>query len=148
VDVRPFPQPVVRAAGGVVWRPSRGVGRVFAVVHRPAYDDWTLPKGKLDGDETEEEAALREVEEETGMRCRLGRPLGTTSYVDRKGRPKIVYYWMMRAISGQFTPHAEIDECRWLPLDEALTLLSYDRDRTLLGSLGTEAQAEDIAAAL
>jgi 8-oxo-dGTP pyrophosphatase MutT (NUDIX family) len=148
VDVRPFPQPVVRAAGGVVWRPSRSAGRKYAVVHRPEYDDWGLPKGKLDGDETEEEAALREVEEETGMRCRLGRPLGTTSYVDRKGRPKIVYYWMMRAISGQFTPHDEIDECRWLPLDEALSLLSYDRDRTLLRSLSNDAPSEEITAAL
>lgn len=107
----------------------------IVLVHRPSYDDWSLPKGKVAPGEELEAAALREVEEETGVRCRLGRALGSTSYVDRKGRPKIVYYWLMRAGRGTFTPNDEIDEVRWLPIAAALELLSYDRDRTLLGSL-------------
>jgi 8-oxo-dGTP pyrophosphatase MutT (NUDIX family) len=146
MDVRPNGQPVVRAGGGVVWRPSRRGGLVYAVVHRPAYDDWTLPKGKVDGDETEEEAALREVEEEIGVRCQLGRHLGTTSYVDRKGRPKVVHYWLMRAGPGTFTPHDEIDEVRWLPIPDALELLSYERDRTLLASLVEPSESDEAQA--
>lgn len=125
----------VRAAGGVVWRLSSGGDRLYAVVHRPAYDDWSLPKGKLAGGESEVEGALREVEEETGMSCRVERPLGTTSYIDRKGRSKMVVYWLMQAIGGSFQPSAEVDEVRWLPLPEVLSLLSYDRDRTLIGAL-------------
>lgn len=125
----------IRAAGGVVWRPTAGGGRVYAVVHRPAYDDWTLPKGKLAAGESEIEGALREVEEETGMSCRVDRPLGATSYIDRKGRPKVVVYWLMQATGGSFEPGEEIDECRWLPLAEVLDLLSYARDHTLLSSL-------------
>lgn len=125
----------IRAAGGVVWRPAAGGSRVYAVVHRPAYDDWTLPKGKLAAGESEIEGALREVEEETGMSCRVDRPIGTTSYIDRKGRPKVVVYWLMQATGGSFEPCEEIDECRWLPLGEVLDMLSYARDRTLLSAL-------------
>ena len=124
------------AAGGVVYRTVHRHIVEYAVVHRPAYNDWSLPKGKLQGGETEEEAAMREVEEETGMRCRIVRALGTTSYIDRKGRPKIVYYWLMRAITGRFVQNGEIDQIRWLELDPALRLLTYDRDRTLLRALG------------
>ena len=108
----------------------------YAIVHRPAYDDWSLPKGKLQPGETEEEAAVREVEEETGMRCRIVRDLGTTSYIDRKGRPKVVYYWLMRAVTGKFVVNGEIDAIRWEELGPAIDLLSYDRDRTLLRALG------------
>jgi len=96
---------VVRAAGGVVEQD----GRVL-VVHRPRYDDWTFPKGKaLDG-ETDEACALREVEEETGLRCELGDELPATSYVDAKGRPKRVRYWRMQPLGGRFVPHDEVDE--------------------------------------
>ncbi|MDQ4132445.1 MAG: NUDIX hydrolase [Actinomycetota bacterium] len=125
----------VRAAGGVVWRRGDG-GRVeVAVVHRPKYDDWSLPKGKLDPGENEQDAALREVEEETGLRCRLGPELAGTEYRDRYGRPKTVRYWSMSPVDGSFTPNREIDEVRWLPLDEASGLLTYERDRSVLGSL-------------
>ena len=136
MELRPVETPVVLAAGGVVFRTVDRHQVQYALVHRPAYDDWSLPKGKLQQGETEEEAALREVEEETGMRCRVVRTLGTTSYIDRKGRPKLVYYWLMRAVGGRFSPNAEIDEMRWLELTPALDLLSYDRDRTLLRALG------------
>ena len=87
----------VEAAGGVVRDED---GRVL-LVHRPRYDDWTLPKGKLDPDETFEQAALREVQEETGLRCTLGRELATTTYRDNKDRPKVVRYWLMEVEKGQ-----------------------------------------------
>jgi 8-oxo-dGTP pyrophosphatase MutT (NUDIX family) len=120
-------EPEVRAAGGVVRR-----GDDVLLVHRPKYDDWTLPKGKLDPGETDEQAALREVEEETGLRCRLGRELPTIRYDDRHGRAKQVRYWEMEPESGEFVPNAEVDEVRWLPPAEALALMTYDRDRDVL----------------
>lgn len=143
MQLRPASAVEVRAAGGVVWRPTATGGRVYAVVHRPAYDDWSLPKGKLAAGESELEGALREVEEETGMSCRVDRPIGTTSYIDRKGRPKVVVYWLMQATDGTFEPSEEVDEVRWLPLSDVLALLTYPRDRTLLGALA--AQRLDIA---
>ncbi len=124
-------QDLVRAAGGVVYRMAE-LGAEVAVVHRPRYDDWTLPKGKLRPGEREEEAALREVEEETGYRCRLERPLGVARYRDSRGRGKVVRYWVMRALDGGFQPSREIDEMRWLPVEDAATLLSNGRDRELL----------------
>jgi 8-oxo-(d)GTP phosphatase len=126
---------VVRAAGGVVWRPGAGGIPEVAVVHRPAYDDWSLPKGKLQEGEREDEAALREVREETGFMCRLERALSTNSYRDRRGRPKVVSYWAMRPVRGRFRPTKEVDELRWVPLPEALQLLTYDHDRALLREL-------------
>jgi 8-oxo-dGTP pyrophosphatase MutT (NUDIX family) len=124
--------PLVHAAGGVVWRPGPTGEPEVLVVHRPKYDDWSLPKGKRDPGETDEECALREVEEETGLRCNLGPELTSTSYVDRKGRPKEVRYWVMTVIDGSFRPSEEIDELRWLSIDRAHWLLSYDRDRGVL----------------
>jgi 8-oxo-dGTP diphosphatase len=121
----------VRAAGGVVCDED---GRV-ALVYRPKYDDWSFPKGKLEKGETEEEAAVREVHEETGLDVELGRELGLVSYTDPKGRPKTVHYWLMRAKGGEFTPNSEVTELRWLPLAEAPQLLSYDRDREILGRI-------------
>jgi 8-oxo-(d)GTP phosphatase len=123
---------VVRAAGGVVVRARPDGGVEIAIVHRPAYDDWTLPKGKLQAGEREEHTALREVEEETGMRCRLERALGSTKYKDHKGRQKVVHYWVMRALDGHFKPTKEVDSLRWVPLAEGIDLLSYHHDRTLL----------------
>jgi 8-oxo-dGTP diphosphatase len=110
---------------------------MVAIVHRPRYDDWSLPKGKLDPEETFEQAALREVWEETGLRCRLGRELPSVEY-EVRGRPKIVRYWLMsvEADSG-FTPNDEVDELRWLSPVDALDLLTYDRDRAVV-SAGAE----------
>ena len=114
----------VHAAGGVVLRDG-----LVAVVHRPRYDDWSLPKGKLDPDESSEQAALREVEEETGLRCRLVRELPTVAY-DVRGRLKVVRYWAMEVEDETpFVPNEEVDEVRWVEPQEALALLSYDRDR-------------------
>jgi 8-oxo-dGTP diphosphatase len=118
----------VRAAGGIVRRD----GHVL-LVHRPQYDDWTFPKGKAKDGETDEECALREVEEETGLRCELGAELATTEYVDSKGRDKRVRWWEMRPLDGRFVPDDELDEIRWLDPAAAADLLSYERDRKLLG---------------
>jgi 8-oxo-dGTP diphosphatase len=121
----------VKASGGVVWRRGeRGIE--VALVHRPRYDDWSFPKGKLDKGESWEDGALREVEEEIGMRCRLGHELPPTSYRDPKGRAKVVRYWMMEPLDGEFVPSDEVDEVRWLPTADADRLLSYDHDRELL----------------
>jgi 8-oxo-dGTP diphosphatase len=121
--------PEVEAAGGVVLDDD---GRVV-LVHRPKYDDWTLPKGKLDPDESFEDAALREVEEETGLRCRLVRELPSIEYSDAKGRSKVVRYWLMEVEADvRFVPNDEVDELRRLPPDEALALLTYDRDHDVL----------------
>jgi 8-oxo-dGTP diphosphatase len=119
----------IHAAGGAVVRD----GKVL-LVHRPRYDDWTLPKGKLDPGESFEDAALREVEEETGVRCALGRELPGTRYMVG-GRPKLVRYWLMEPqFEAAFEPNDETDELRWATRDEAMSLLSYDRDRDVLAA--------------
>ena len=126
---------VVRAAGGVVTRQSAGGGIEVVVVHRLSYGDWTFPKGKLHDGETEEEAALREVEEETSLRCRLERELGSTRYHDSRGRTKTVRYWEMSAVGGELEPANEIDAARWSALGDARRLLTYDRDVAILDLL-------------
>lgn len=135
------PKPDVRAAGGLVWRPaivadSSGAtddGVEVVVIHRPRHDDWSFPKGKLDRRESWEDAARREVEEETGLQCELGDELPATRYRDSKGRLKEVRYWAMRAVGIRpWSPNREVDRRRWVPVDEAAELLTYEHDRRLL----------------
>ena len=136
---------VVRAAGGVLIRRSKDGWLEVAVVHRPGREDWSFPKGKLEPGESFEDGALREVDEETGLRCHLVRFLGHTQYRDRKERPKIVAYWLMEPVDGRFRPNDEVDELRWLPPAEADRLLSYDRDRELLLSVFPAAEPTSAA---
>jgi 8-oxo-dGTP diphosphatase len=129
----PMAEPEVLAAGGLLVRDD---GRV-AVVHRPRYDDWSLPKGKLDPGESFEDGARREVWEETGVRGRIREELQPVEYVDRKGRDKLVRWYRMD-VDGEpdeFVPNDEIDELRWLTPAEALDVVDYDHDRALLGTI-------------
>jgi 8-oxo-dGTP diphosphatase len=123
---------VVLAAGGVVGRRKENGEVEVLLVHRPKYDDWTLPKGKLDEDEGAEDAAVREVEEETGFQVELGEELPGTDYHDRYGRPKNVRYWAMHITGGEFRANREVDEVRWFSVEAAKAALSYPRDRGVL----------------
>ena len=125
---------VVRAGGGVVWRDRDGAVEVL-LVHRPRYDDWTFPKGKCDDGEGDEDCARREVEEETGLRCELGRELASTRYVDGNGRDKLVRYWAMTVAEQlAWVPGDEVDDQRWVRVDDAAECLTYDRDQAVLAS--------------
>jgi 8-oxo-dGTP diphosphatase len=123
----------VKASGGVVWRRGAGGALEVAVVHRPRYDDWSLPKGKLDAGETWEQAALREVEEEIGLRCTLGDELPPVFYADNRGRAKAVRYWLMEPDGdARFIPNDEVDEMRWVDFAAAAAMLSYPHDAELV----------------
>jgi 8-oxo-dGTP diphosphatase len=128
----------------VVWRRGASGSVEILLVHRPKYDDWSFAKGKCDGHEVDDTCALREVEEETGLHCRLGVELPSTEYIDPKGRPKKVRYWAMTVESGRFSPNHEIDAVQWAAVEEANERLSYERDRPVLEALATHvAQAPD-----
>ena len=124
-------RPLITAAGGVVWR-REGERDQVAVVHRPKYDDFSLPKGKVDPGESFEEAALREVREETGVRARITGFVDAVTYFT-KGAPKLVVHYQLEAVDmGRFTPDKEVDELRWLSRTAALRLLSYPTERAVL----------------
>ena len=126
----------VEAAGGVVTRRADDGTLEILVVHRPRYDDWSLPKGKLEPGETFETAARREVSEETGVVVDLGAELLTSEYVDRKGRPKVVRWWQMTPVGTEpWKPNEEVDEIRWISAPGAATLLTYEADRRLVATV-------------
>ena len=139
----------MRAAGGLVVREGESTVGVRWWLHGQPGRIWSFPKGKLEDGESFEDAARREVHEETGMWCRLRRFLGHTEYHDRKDRLKVVAYWVMEPVIGRFAPdrafepNGEVDELRWVGLVEAASLLSYERDRELLERL----ELEDLGAA-
>jgi len=135
-------EPTIRAAGGVVWRDDGGPLRI-AVIHRDRYDDWSLPKGKLDVGERELSAAVREVREETGAAVAVTRRLIETSYL-ADDVPKTVQFWAMRYVSGAFSPSAEVDDLLWLPLPEARTKLSHDVDRSVLDAFAAKPAPESV----
>jgi 8-oxo-dGTP pyrophosphatase MutT (NUDIX family)/broad specificity phosphatase PhoE len=128
----------IKAAGGVVWRLATdddGSKVEVAIIHRPRYDDWSIPKGKLAPGESLIEGALREVHEETGFRVQPGRSLGEVRYLKKSGgaaREKVVHYWAMRAVGGQFSPGQEVDELRWLPIADAHEFVTRATDREVL----------------
>lgn len=126
---------VVEAAGAVLWRPSRKHGVKVAVIHRPAYGDWSLPKGKSERREDPPMTAVREVAEETGYGTRLGRHIDTINYEVASGL-KVVHYFAGRVTGGDFAPNREVDVLDWLPLTKARARLSYSRDRAVLDSFG------------
>jgi 8-oxo-dGTP diphosphatase len=128
----------IRAAGGVVVRPGESGRPEVLLVHRPAYDDWSFPKGKCEDGESEEDAAVREVEEETGLRCRLEHELTTTRYRDARGRPKTVRYWLVTPVGGRLEAANEVDDARFVPFDDARAMLTYARDRELVDLLERE----------
>lgn len=126
---------IVRAAGAVVWRGGPN-GLEILLIHRPRYGDWSFPKGKVKTGESDEEGALRELEEEVGIRGTLGPELARTSYRDGKGRKKTVRYWAVALPEGPDPILGDgVDDLRWLPLDEAADTLSWARDKTVLESL-------------
>ncbi len=128
------PEPV-RAAGCLLWRwAADGPGIELALVHRPKWDDWSHPKGKLERDETPLQCAVREVREETGMECVPGAPLPAVRY-DVGGRRKDVRYFAARATTGVFRPHREVDALLWLPPPAARARLTHVHDRPLLDAL-------------
>ncbi|MEV6058536.1 NUDIX domain-containing protein [Nocardia asteroides] len=128
----PRVRPNIHAAGAVLWRDG-GAGPEIAVIHRPKYGDWSLPKGKLDPGETPVVAAVREVGEETGLPCTLGRYLGHVTYpIPGHRQLKRVDYWAAEAAAGEFAVNAEVDELRWFPLDRLMDQLSYPMDRQVV----------------
>jgi 8-oxo-dGTP pyrophosphatase MutT (NUDIX family) len=130
---------VVRAAGGLVWRRVRRNADVeIAIVHRLKQNDWSLPKGKLEDGESHHDAALREVWEETGLRCDLGPKLTETRYVTPTGEAKRVRWWAMTVRSDDgFNPGHETDGLRWVPLADIAEALDYDADRDVVHSFVT-----------
>ncbi|MDX3455325.1 NUDIX hydrolase [Streptomyces sp. ME02-8801-2C] len=131
---RPDERPVL-AAGCVLWRRSPVDGGLeICLVHRPKYDDWSHPKGRLKRDEETLAAALREVEEETGYEATPGTPL-TASHYEANGRPKQVSYWAAEATSGVFAPNDEVDRILWLPPETARDQLTQARDKDLVDEL-------------
>ncbi|MGY1705816.1 NUDIX domain-containing protein [Geodermatophilus sp. SYSU D00697] len=125
---------LVRAAGGALWRPAADGSVETAVVHRPKYDDWSLPKGKLDAGEHALTAAVREAVEETGLAVVAGRRSVRTEYEVAEG-PKRVDYWLMRVAGGEFTANSEVDDLRWLSVEDAAEQVSHDADRAVLADL-------------
>ncbi len=133
----------VRAGGGVVTRLGKSGKRQILLVHRPHRSDWSFPKGKCDSpDESLKAAALREVAEETGFRCALGRKLPAVDYIDRNGNPKIVQYWEMAVLDGSFKKNDEVDAIEWLSFNKAMARLTHRRDRRLLEALFEADQAQ------
>lgn len=124
----------VRAAGGIIWR-DRGALEVI-IVHRPRYDDWSFPKGKCEPGESAEACALREVAEETGLRCALGVELRGVQYQDRHGRSKLVRYWAMQVLGAAETWDDEVDVVCWVRPIRAARMLSYERDVAVLDGFG------------
>ena len=138
-------QKPILAAGAVLWRPGphRDAPEI-AIVHRPRYDDWSLPKGKVDSGESEPVTAVREIREETGYRAQLGRRLATVSYTVPEG-PKQVRYWAARCLSGEFSPNDEVDELKWLPAQQAIPELQYPHDRDVVdGFLAAPADTRSV----
>lgn len=128
------PDVEVWAAGGAVWRLTESIPELL-LVHRPSRGDWTLPKGKIDPDETLRRCALREVEEETGLRCSTSDRLSLIRYRDARRRRKAVVYWLMTVDGGVFVPNDEVDAVGWFDLVSARATLTYPHDADLVAEI-------------
>jgi 8-oxo-dGTP pyrophosphatase MutT (NUDIX family) len=137
------PDIVVRAAGGAVWRRAGHGDLEVILVHRPRYDDWSLPKGKVDPGETDEEAAVREVHEEASLEVRLGPELPSTTYLDRSGKQKRVRYWAMTPTGGEAAGAHEVDQAAWVPFEQAWAQVTYPRDVAVLDALMATTGGDD-----
>jgi 8-oxo-dGTP diphosphatase len=126
---------MIEAAGGVVWRTTPRHQHEVLVIHRPHRQDWSLPKGKRHRRETALECALREVREETGLRCTAAEELPEVRYTDSQGRARRIRYWAMQAVRGEFRPNHEVDEVRWTPLGRIGELLTYEHDLVVVSGL-------------
>lgn len=136
----------VRAAGGIIVKPAKKGPKVL-LIHRPDYNDWSFPKGKLDPGEKFKEAALREVKEETGFRCKAHKPsLPSLEYEDRNGRSKEVRYWLMTVLSGTFEPNDEVDMIAWVRWDKVEDRLTYSKDRRLFRQVAKEGRIKKVLA--
>jgi 8-oxo-dGTP diphosphatase len=135
---------MIRAAGAVLWRENSDLNIEIAIIHRPRYDDWSLPKGKLDSGETALQCAFREVFEETGIKARFTRHLGAVEY-EESGSKKRVQYWAAesRGLQEQFVANDEVDEIRWLSSDAALELVTHDSDREIIGKFTEQSPYSD-----
>jgi 8-oxo-dGTP diphosphatase len=131
---------MIEAAGGVIWRILGGQLEIL-VIHRPRYQDWSLPKGKPHRGESALACALREVHEETGLSCSVGDELPEARYRDRKGRAKRVRYWAMQELTGTFHPNNEVDKVCWVPIDHAAETLTYDHDLVVIAGLEVDVAA-------
>lgn len=130
--VEPPPNESIWAAGCVLARTRKSGQPEYLIVHRPRYDDWSLPKGKLNKREQFLEGALREVKEETGFRGRNPRPIGSVGYLTKAGNPKVVRWWLTDAKRGKFKPNSEVDRIKWVTLKKGLKKLDYRNDREVL----------------
>lgn len=119
---------MIESAGGVVWRTVRPEQHEVLIVHRPHRHDWSLPKGRPLRRESALDCALREVREETGFRCIAGEELPQVRYTDRRGRARLVRYWAMQVVRGEFRPNDEVDDIRWTPFGQAGELLTYEHE--------------------
>ena len=121
----------IEAGGGVIVDMSKGKPR-YLLIHRPRYDDWSFPKGKLDSGEKHRDAALREVKEETGLVCDVLAKLSPVNYITPNGNPKRVKYWLMEARSGKFVRNDEVDAVTWVKRSQAMSLLTHVHDQAVL----------------
>jgi len=126
---------MIESAGGIVWRLVGRQQHEVLIVHRPARQDWSFPKGRRRQRESALDCAVREVGEETGMQCTIDEELPEVRYIDRQGRSRLVRYWLMQVERGEFQPNNEVDEIRWTPIAQAGELLTLQAELVLVSGL-------------
>ena len=135
---------MIRAAGALLWRENSDLAIEVALIHRPRYDDWSLPKGKIEIGETALQCAYREVLEETGMRASFTRELGSVEY-EESGQQKRVKYWAAHCAlnKSEFIPNEEVDQIQWLAASDAHQLATHDSDKSVIETFMSQEQHTD-----